>query len=179
MNDKQFRREKRAQESLLGARTRLPRKIQTRGLYWEQITEKLGITIEGQADELFHNVTLPEGWKIEATDHPMWTRLVDAQGRQRANIFYKGAFYDRSAFMFFETRYYWTQDYDSARPNRIVNVCDRGQSGKVIHEVGRVIRQSDQDYSRESMDREEALGREADAWLKEHYPEYESVFAYW
>jgi len=50
-------------------------------------------------DPLFVNATLPEGWKKVATDHDMWSKLVDADGVERASIFYKAAFYDRDAFM--------------------------------------------------------------------------------
>ena len=50
-------------------------------------------------DPLFLDVTLPDGWKIERTDHSMWSKLIDANGRERASIFYKAAFYDRRAFM--------------------------------------------------------------------------------
>lgn len=52
-----------------------------------------------QGDELFHDVGLPVGWALKATDHSMWSELVDDQGRTVANIFYKAAFYDRRAFL--------------------------------------------------------------------------------
>ena len=52
-----------------------------------------------QGDSLFCEATLPEGWKKERTDHSMWSKLVDADGNERASIFYKAAFYDRDAFM--------------------------------------------------------------------------------
>jgi hypothetical protein len=57
-----------------------------------------GDPVEG--DDLFINVTLPEGWKKQATDHAMWSELLDAEGKVRANIFYKAAFYDRRADMY-------------------------------------------------------------------------------
>lgn len=176
------RQEKRAQESMVGG-ARLPKKLNSaRGYHWEQICAAWGMTIGNEADELFNNVTLPEGWKIVATDHSMWTMLVDDKGRERANIFYKGAFYDRDAFMSLTKRYNWTMDYDSAKPNRIVQIIDRGQKPRetvVIHVVGQVERKSENDYSRETMDAEEALGQQADEWLSEHYPEYKSPFSYW
>jgi hypothetical protein len=50
-------------------------------------------------DALFCDVTLPPGWKIRPTDHSMWSELVDDKGRVRASIFYKAAFYDRSAHL--------------------------------------------------------------------------------
>jgi hypothetical protein len=50
-------------------------------------------------DDLFQYVELPQGWKKVTTDHSMWSNLVDADGKVRANIFYKAAFYDRRAFL--------------------------------------------------------------------------------
>jgi len=50
-------------------------------------------------DPLFCEAKLPDGWKKEATDHSMWSKLVDGYGNERASIFYKAAFYDRDAFM--------------------------------------------------------------------------------
>ncbi len=65
----------------------------------QQTLESLGVIfgerVEG--DELFINVTLPEGWKKIATDHSMWSDLMDDQDNIVANIFYKAAFYDRKA----------------------------------------------------------------------------------
>lgn len=50
-------------------------------------------------DPLFRHATLPQGWKREASDHAMWSYLVDETGTRRVAIFYKAAFYDRRAFM--------------------------------------------------------------------------------
>jgi hypothetical protein len=61
--------------------------------------EGLGLKIDETTgdDPLFCRVELPAGWKKVATDHAMWSHLVDDQGRVRGKIFYKAAFYDRSA----------------------------------------------------------------------------------
>src|SRR6185436_8068032 len=40
-----------------------------------------------------------------ATDHSMYTDLVDDKGRVRASIFYKAAFYDRKADISFKRRF--------------------------------------------------------------------------
>jgi hypothetical protein len=50
-------------------------------------------------DPLFCAAQLPAGWKREASDHPMWSHIVDVLGRRRVDVFYKAAFYDRDAFM--------------------------------------------------------------------------------
>lgn len=50
-------------------------------------------------DPLFVHATLPEGWEKQATDHAMGSVIVDTLGRERVSIFYKAAWYDRSANM--------------------------------------------------------------------------------
>ena len=73
--------------------------LPTQGL--GDIADKLGIEVIGQVsgDRLFSEVRLPPGWAVKATDHSMWSKLVDDQGVERASIFYKAAFYDRDAFI--------------------------------------------------------------------------------
>jgi hypothetical protein len=51
------------------------------------------------SDPLFMPATLPPGWQRKATDHSMGSIIVDTLGRERVSIFYKAAFYDRSAHM--------------------------------------------------------------------------------
>ncbi len=50
-------------------------------------------------DPIFRFVQLPAGWKKKGSDHDMWSSVVDETGGERISIFYKAAFYDRSAFM--------------------------------------------------------------------------------
>ena len=56
-------------------------------------------------DPMFQNVQLPAGWKKKGSSHAMWSSVVDDKGRERLSIFYKAAFYDRSAFMGIVSRY--------------------------------------------------------------------------
>jgi hypothetical protein len=69
--------------------------------------EALGFTFGDPVpgDPMFTNATLPRGWSREGSDHAMWSYLVDADGNRRASIFYKAAFYDRSAHMSLNTVY--------------------------------------------------------------------------
>ncbi|MEU0087214.1 hypothetical protein [Streptomyces sp. NPDC006274] len=75
---------------------RLPTEFRDRAAF-----EALGFTFgePDSADPLFAPATLPEGWKREASDHAMWSYIVDELGRRRVGIFYKAAFYDRNASM--------------------------------------------------------------------------------
>ncbi|MFJ6730044.1 hypothetical protein ACIQPQ_34610 [Streptomyces sp. NPDC091281] len=63
--------------------------------------EALGFVLGQPArdDPLFRPATLPAGWRREASDHTMWSHVVDEHGRQRLAVFYKAAYYDRRAFM--------------------------------------------------------------------------------
>ncbi|WP_433235335.1 hypothetical protein ACQPYK_25165 [Streptosporangium sp. CA-135522] len=63
----------------------------------------LGDQVEG--DPLFRRVTLPDGWKREASDHSMWSYIIDGLGRRRVSVFYKAAFYDRRASLSINTVY--------------------------------------------------------------------------
>lgn len=61
----------------------------------------LGFTLgePDSSDPLFMPATLPPGWQRQATGHSMGSVIVDTLGRERVSIFYKAAFYDRSAHM--------------------------------------------------------------------------------
>ena len=54
-------------------------------------------------DPMFCSAELPAGWQKKATDHAMYSDLVDEKGSAVAAIFYKAAFYDRSAHMYLKS----------------------------------------------------------------------------
>jgi hypothetical protein len=72
----------------------------------EKMLKELGFKLGKPVDDLFREATLPEGWEKKASDHAMWSYIYDEKGRQRLSMFYKGAFYDRDAFLNFDHRYY-------------------------------------------------------------------------
>lgn len=61
----------------------------------------LGFTFgaHDESDPIFRPATFPTGWKRGRSDHAMWSYIVDERGIRRVSIFYKAAFYDRSAHM--------------------------------------------------------------------------------
>lgn len=59
--------------------------------------EALGFKFLGEHNDLFLKVEFPKGWRKKATDHDMWTDIIDETGTKRGSIFYKAAFYDRRA----------------------------------------------------------------------------------
>ena len=66
---------------------------------WD-LLKSWGVVILGDADELFYNAQLPEGWALRSTEHDLHTDLIDRFGRKRAGLFYKAAHYDRRAEVF-------------------------------------------------------------------------------
>jgi len=140
--------------------------------------EAMGIVFGEPQNDIFINVTLPDGWTKVATDHSMWSDLLDDKGRKRAGIFYKAAFYDRSAHISLIQRYmiekYHACDKDGndleygKHTHLKVSVCD---SGKSIKDFGVW---NDGDYT--TGDKYYQL---AEDWIKENYPDYEDKEKYW
>ena len=156
--------------------TTLPRKM-LHGCTREKL-EQMGITFGDAVDDLFVFVQLPIGWRKQATEHSMWSDLLDNKGRKRAAIFYKAAFYDRKAHIGLCSRY----SIDSYVP------CDNGgnpvefgqhshalaavQDGDItIHVVG-ICEKSDY----KTCDKHHA---QAIRWLNEHFSEWNDPLAYW
>ena len=93
------RSEKMGQQQLATDQNRIP--IQSNRAS-DEVTRETGILFGDLFDDLFVMVQLPAGWRIVATEHSMWSDLVDDTGTRRARLFYKAAYYDRRAFMSWE-----------------------------------------------------------------------------
>lgn len=65
----------------------------------DQAFVDLGFTFGDKVDDLFRDATLPDGWSKKGSDHSMGSYVVDERDIERVSIFYKAAFYDRSANM--------------------------------------------------------------------------------
>lgn len=99
--------EKQGQQELVES-NQLPRYVNHDGKYHahrgKEANEsylKMGIEVlrVSKDDELFVDVILPEGWKVQNTSHSMWSSLVDQDGKEVGSIFYKASFHDRDAFI--------------------------------------------------------------------------------
>lgn len=130
-----------------------------------------GEPVEG--DPMFTYVTLPDGWKKVATGHSMWSDLVDDKGRKRASIFYKAAFYDRSAFLRIERRFTMREDYE--REDAIVVRAFDGSEIVFTSQEYPYAERYSEEYSSQ---RQKALD-EVSAWFAEHWPDWENAGAYW
>lgn len=136
--------------------------------------KKLGAV---QDDPLFTYVELPSGWTKKATEHAMWSHLLDDRGRQRASIFYKAAFYDRRAHIHPNRRFAIEHDYKAMNDGIIrTNVQDCGQITRTFVHTCRVHEAMSHDevarYKREN-------NAAALAWLEAQYPDWENDGAYW
>lgn len=85
------------QQQLLSS-NQLPRHAKPHWDAFEALGIRRGENVGG-LDGLFCTATLPDGWTRQASQNPIWTSLIDERGLKRVEIFYKAAFYDRSAFM--------------------------------------------------------------------------------
>lgn len=139
--------------------------------------EKLGFVFGDKADDMFINVKFPEGWKKRPTDHSMWTDLVDAKGRKRGGIFYKAAFYDRSAHVHLSRRFGIEQDYaDGPQTVSITDAC-----GEVKQSISGLEKPNwgDREQARKAGQAIDAAQAQLSDWLNEHYPNHEDASAYW
>jgi len=76
------------------------------------LLELLGFVLGDSGDPLFYQAQFPDSWRIVPTDHSMWTH-VTFKDLALFKMFYKGAFYDRSAFL----RIACPEDWDSNVPH--------------------------------------------------------------
>ena len=148
------------------------------------VFEKMGIVFGEPVDDLFVRATLPEGWKKKPTDHSMWSKVVDERGRERISVFYKAAFYDRSAHMF-PVRRFSTRTMDEKDDGFGGSVTNKAQYAAIV-DGETVIFRTDESVVEEPgekyvdyLDRRGVLEDQALAWLNEHYPDWQDPSAYW
>jgi len=176
--------EARGQRDLCGNSAKLPidggRKHQAQ-------FEAMGIKFETNADDIFINVELPEGWRIAPTDHSMWSKLLDDQSRERASIFYKAAFYDRSAHVSLCRRYSCgyrpVGGYGEGREKKAFEGYVSDYTGDLFVTSPTAIEPEFDRDEREPWDiwieTRGARYEEAKAWLAAKFPEHENPLAYW
>lgn len=143
------------------------------------ILEAAGVKFLGvvAGDEIFQHVDLPVGWKKVATDHSMWSDLVDDNGRKRAAIFYKAAFYDRSAHMNLIRRFDVgeARDEEGVKAKKVVVMividCD-----KIVFSTEPVDRPEDWDDENNILQQSRQVAVD---WLNANYPDWQNPGAYW
>lgn len=169
--------ESQGQQELVASQ-QLPRVCNSpRGINAAEQYHKMGIKVftSSKGDDLFMGVKLPDGWKKEATDHSMWNNLVDDKGRIRATFFYKAAFYDRDAFVNFETRYGTKTDFSDPLTYSH-QVIDKATSEILFHSGT---------YPRDSMGKpdyfkqQEKFQKQCNDFLNHKFSDWQNINAYW
>ncbi len=156
--------------------TTLPTKIMTEN--GAKILEKFGVIFgeNVEDDPMFQYVTLPEGWAREGTGHSMHSDVLDEQGRKRIGVFYKAAFYDRSAHMWVTRRYASGYDYDHEKnTGEYVGVVTDGDI--TIHRTDPLPSKTED--GKDAWDNYELCQTLAKVWLDKHYPDWKDPAAYW
>lgn len=142
--------------------------------------EEMGIIFGDDADDLFVNVQLPEGWKKVATAPARGSYLVDEQGRKRASIFYKAALYDRRAHISLARRFSfrdqpvggYDSDYDKKTCERVCVVTDCDMAIWTSEKMAPSAEIEWFNLSQHVV----SLGV---VYLDEHYPDWKDPLAYW
>jgi len=181
-------------QTQLAASTTIPAKLNG---CTEEDLRALGFELEPKptsGDLLFRPAMLPHGWKIVPTSHAMWSDLVDSRGFIRGSIFYKAAFYDRSAHLGLSVRLHVHEDYDARkRDGTLAYDIYADMPGKTADDGNRKIlyrhehpekfpdlTRNDSDEIRrryfQALDDSRGVATE---WLKRNYPDYASSSAYW
>lgn len=158
--------------------------IQTSNIekYTKNQYKKMGIRIIEKHDTLFWNVELPIGWCIKATDHSMWNALYDNKGRKRASFFYKASFYDRDAFIKFDTKFKLSVDhvadisegYDIWSKSDYQGIINDGDA--IIYKTNKITPTGDIFYDEKIR---KTLIHDLEVWMDCHYPNYKDINAYW
>lgn len=145
----------------------------------KEVLESFGFKFLGpvEGDPIFQFVEMPKGWKKVPTDHSMWSYIHDEQDRKRVAVFYKAAFYDRSAHYSLERRFAVRKDY-AERTTSVAEVLD---SGKVIYstEPLKHLAGQEREIILKNYQLDDQAVKAATDWLSAQYPDWQNVAAYW
>jgi hypothetical protein len=144
-----------------------------------------GIIFHGATDDLFRTVELPNGWKMQPSDHLMWSHLLDQKGRVRARIFYKTEIFRSEAFITLETRFSIERLYSrDPHVNQVQHAVMDGTRQRF--ETNRVVlgtKPRNESALNDWYRRDEQLTQkqriECEAWLEERYPKWREYGAHW
>lgn len=132
-------------------------------------------------DDIFWRVDIPKSWEIRRSEHPMSTALYDDQGRQRAYIFYKAAFYDRRAYIRMIPRFtvdivFVDEDYEVGRSVWVA--IDNATRMEVFRSSVKTREECRQFWS-ENNGPKDPHRIEVEEWVQRRHPEYLDPTKYW
>jgi len=140
--------------------------------------EELGFIFGEDADDIFVNVKFPSGWTKAATEHSMWSDLLDAKGRIRGNIFYKAAFYDRHSHMHLTSFLKYSQIYESHEDyvENFVQFFVSNADGEILFKTDPVQAKNHTDEYWAAQDKS---SEEIQNWLNKNFPKWQDKKEYW
>jgi hypothetical protein len=127
--------------------------------------EALGFTFgpPDPDDPMFRPATLPAGWSRKGSGHSMWSHIVDERGLDRVSIFYKAAFYDRSAHMGIvnvggtvATEALYDEACEKTVPWELLTEAERADAVAALHSMTEKVKQYPDIYGKHA-DRIKAL----------------------
>ena len=137
----------------------------------QEAFEAIGFRFEDiEGDTVLCKAHLPEGWTLKSNGRE--TYVVDAKGRNRARLIYINTFMERYGEMKLLPRYSLT--YKHTNPNKgssPVKVYAVDADGTVVFETDRSAKNYSDEYWK--------LYRQAESFLKAHYPDWEDSCKYW
>lgn len=145
----------------------------------QQRLEALGFVFGERVDDWFAACQLPPGWTKHAEDHSMWSRLEDERGRKRASIFYKAAFYDRSAHLSMEQRFsYRTWYAPTTDQQEDFNLRYEAPICMVVLDGCTPIFATNP-FQGDDLKAKEGARKACEVWLEAHYANWRDPFKYW
>lgn len=111
----------------------------------ETIYKKWGVKVMGQSndDPLFYDVILPNGWRMEQTNHPLWSNLVDDQDHTRGEVFFKSSIGDHDAFINLKQRFSVVTQYGDNNYTCLVQIL---MDNKIVIYESEVIEKTHKNY---------------------------------
>lgn len=141
-----------------------------------QLLERAGVRFgDGvPGDDLFIYATLPRGWSKSTGDQDTYF-LLDEQGRKRAVVYYKPAYYDRYAELNALPRF--TIDIDERRADRGILAMSVYDSGSKVYTIERDS--CGERHSELYRTRRREIAEQVSTWLADKYPNWRDPSSYW
>lgn len=141
--------------------------------------ERLGFEFGGVVEGIFLGAKFPPGWSKKPTGHSMWTDLVDGQGRKRGGIFYKAAFYDRSAYAHLVPRFILRREYKEGTRLEVYMADAMGKVQSKHVELDKPNWGGDRGVAEANQAAIEEAEKNLSTWMDVAYPDWRLPTAYW